>query len=526
MRGKWRRILEFGGLAIAVFVAGFAAGALVVYGLHKQHWLGDKEPRKPAAFSDVPEPKAGELAHRFRPRLQFDSGEHWRPLNVARVFQEGDHRFCEQAGHCKRLADELDLKRQADESSAFGKRSYIDLNGQRVDDYRGPEHCAERRLFDCGTRPRSAIYYHVTQSNQRYYVDYWWFLRFNNFERAGPEQACRTEVGRKQQACDEHEGDWEGVTVVTPPGTDSTADYVVYAAHKGTFRYTGAELGLSDAVTRPRVFVARGSHASYPQPCAKRSVGPFAGCKQPIALQGLEDLPEEPSDGTRPWGRNEENCPPNAVDSCLISLMQPPSYQDPRPWTVWTGLWGAGCEAVCRGAAGPASPRSPGLQPRYQTPWCSRQAGVFTCDGVALTCSDWLGPLVAAVACEPGRLADANRDPKRVEAGSLTIAVRGEARSRETTPGVVQTLGDPLKPGERVTVTGAAADIQVLLRAQKGPYVLDARFDDLGLDRRGRVDFVVEADDRDRPVIHVDPEGDPVEFQMRKIEQRPAGGGS
>src|SRR5207237_9261559 len=115
----------------------------------------------------------------------------------------------------------------------------------------------------------------------------------NNSYRSIPNFSCRTTFARENGICDEHEGDWEGVTAVTSPGDDTQLDYVVYAAHKGTFRYAASELHLESGTTRPYVYVARGSHASYPKPCSK-------SCSQPIALaaQGLVTLPESSFDGT------------------------------------------------------------------------------------------------------------------------------------------------------------------------------------------------------------------------------------
>jgi hypothetical protein len=476
------RILEFVGIPVAAFVIGVVIGGLFIYGLHKKHWLGDKEPREPAAFSEVPEPQAGDLAERFRPWLKFDSRELWRPLNVSRLLEErkdgaAAHRFCKrppaQRG-CASIESAADFRRQVGEASALGRATYIDLAGKRLGEY-GGRRCAS--LADCGGGPGSAIYYHVTESNDRFYIDYWWFLRFNNFYRSKPEKTCRSKAARDSGACDEHEGDWEGVTAVTPPGDDQKLDYVVYAAHTGTFRYAAAELGRHDE--RPDVYVARGSHASYPRRCEEKG---RRKCDQPIAFEGLATLPESSFDGKDDWKRNPEVCTPGTPNSCLLPL--PRTDSDPRAWTVWPGEWGAGCSDVCRGKPGPNSPRSPGLQARYQTPWCSTQGGVFTCDGRALKCSDWLGPLVAAAVCDPEVLANGLSDPSATQTESLAIKVRGEEASKETTPGVVQTLGAPLTAGENVTVRANGRRTQALLRAREGPFIVQARFDNLGLEEK------------------------------------------
>jgi hypothetical protein len=80
--------------AVIAFAVGFAAGAVLLFVLHLQHWLPGSQTRQLEAFSQVPEPQAGDLAERFRPWLLFDSGELWRPLNVSYLFDEGTLKFC------------------------------------------------------------------------------------------------------------------------------------------------------------------------------------------------------------------------------------------------------------------------------------------------------------------------------------------------------------------------------------------------------------------------------------------------
>jgi hypothetical protein len=40
----------------------------------------------------------------------------------------------------------------------------------------------------------------------------------------------------------------------------------------------------------------------------------------------------------------------------------------------------------------------------------------------------------------------------------------------------VQALGDPLAPGDELRVSGSGQGLQVLVRAQQGPYLVEARF--------------------------------------------------
>jgi hypothetical protein len=457
------RIRALRGTSVASFLIGFVVGAGLLFFLHQQHWLPNSGTRQVEPFSQVPDDLAGTLAARFRPWLKFDSAEPWRPLNVDYMFNEGTHRFCTREARgskCVPIHDAAAFNRLAGDAHA-GAATYVDIAGEDVTDYHGPAQC--RPLLDCDRGERSAIYYHVTESNNRFYVDYWWFLRFNHFPRSLPGFSCRSEFARKQSICDEHEGDWEGVTVVTRPEDNHHVDYVVYAAHKGTFRYSPSPKSLVDG-TRPIVYLAQGSHAAYPSDCA-------GTCHQPpeLAAAGLIDLPEGRYDGKSSWGRNADRCEPNAQGSCLQSLTR-------QHWTAWAGQWGAGCAGACGGAIDANSPRSPGVQARYQTPWCSSQNGLFTCDGRSLRCSDWLGPLVVAVACDPVLLTNGLRARNKVSRGQLALVIGGRSNSGASVPGVVQALGHPLRPGSKLEVVSDGANTEILVRAAQRAVVTEDRF--------------------------------------------------
>jgi len=492
VRRAWERVAELGGAGLVVFALGLVVGGLIVFGWHQANRQTPHDTPTPIAFSDVAESQAAELAARFRPWLLFDRGEPWRPLDVSAFLDEGNHRFCTRVAGpdaCTPIRTAADFVALAQPAAAAGPATYLDIAGRRLDDYAGPEDCTPP-LKDCGSGARSAIYYHATQSNDRFYVDYWWFLRFNHFARSDPAISCRIGATRTNGVCDEHEGDWEGVTVVTPPDDDRHVDYVVYAAHKGTFRYAAATLQLHDG-TRPVVYVADGSHASYPAPCR-------SGCHQPpgLAVDGLVTLPEGDTDGSRPWARDGDACVANRPGSCLQSLTA-------QPWPLWPGQWGAGCGDACGDNPGASSPRSPALQPRYQAPWCSTQGGAFTCDSRALRCGDWLGPQVVLVACDPAVLSRSQRASDALATGHLGLVVGGSERSQETTPGVVQALGAPLRPGESATVVADGPATQILVRSVQDGVVAEDRFAQLGASAGKRITITVAAG-ADAPVVHAD----------------------
>lgn len=485
MRGDHPKLVR----GVLLFAAAVVVAVIAFVG--GWHARGDSSASTPTpdggrAFAPVEGREAAALASRFRPWLKFDSDERWRPLSIAGLLAERApdgrplHEFCirspEGEDECKPVGDVAQLDGLIAENGAVGSSTYLDIHGNgNADEYIAPDRsaaCERSGLYDCGEGPGSAIYYHVVSSNERFYIDYWWFLRFNHFGLT----SCST---GSSGICDEHEGDWEGVTLVTAPGSEDRLDYVVYAAHKGTFRYPAQQLEEEDG--RPVVYVADGSHASYPQACSAAIV-----CSQPNKIEGVS-LPETSVNGRRSWARNGEACPPGARGSCLLPL--PDAEPGQAVWTTWAGLWGETCGKRCN-APHPQSPASPGLQTRFQQPWCSSQEGATTCDSVAPGCNDWLGPQVAVLACNPSAIAAGLRTPEELPSGGLTLSVARAGRKRRvsaTTRGVVQALGPPLLPGSTVTISDAGSSTQVLLRARRGDVLLEARFEPFETSAAGRV---------------------------------------
>src|SRR5829696_3451869 len=200
----------------------------------------------PAAGA-APPPDDQALALRLRPRLLFDSGERWRPLDVDRFLAEPGHLACPPAGApCTPLADVAQLTPAVD---------HLDLRGDGPADAGGP----------------SVVYAHVTRERARVAIDYWWFLRYNAY------------------SLDRHEGDWEGATVIANPAGTRVLE-VHLAAHADVWRYGADVTRIVDG--RVAVFVARGSHAAYPRRCARH-------CRQTGGA-----LPEARFDGGRSWVGN------------------------------------------------------------------------------------------------------------------------------------------------------------------------------------------------------------------------------
>lgn len=312
-----------------------------------------REPAEPVPVETGTPAEDAALARLFRPILRFDSQEPWRPLNIDRFVAETfrdpptRHLVCPEQGACRPIGSTADLTTGA---------ARLDLRGQRSDgaDQQAPPGPGCPRsgvVLDCES-DASAIYYSVTRQDRRVFIDYWWFLRYNHFPLpVGPRGPCGGRPTPKSQ----HEGDWEGVTVVTKFGKPQELDYVIYSAHGHGFRYRRLSF---EAKKRPEVYVACGSHAGYPRPCAKRR-----GCRQTKACRPnpcrspLSLIAEAPADGMSGWHRNlDADC--FKATPCLLPFPSDERSAAPSGWTSWLGRWG-----------NKGGPRSPARQGRFIDPW-------------------------------------------------------------------------------------------------------------------------------------------------------------
>lgn len=465
------------------------------------------------------------LAERFRPILRLDQSELWRPLAIPELLserpdgQEGNL-LCENINllpdQCNPLWEQTALP--ADDSF------YLDLNGRGEGPaarYRAPdsrrENCNafDAGLRDCNEGPSSALYWHAVSgpdSEPYLFLDYWFYYRYNDAPSWDPDDpdASDSLAGH----IDDHESDWEGMTVAVDDQEDPvTFEYVAFAQHEGAPRRYLRDLlrcDSSDAVgscgpwysptgERVHAFVASGSHATYPADCFD--------CEQDGPSSSLSDAAEGPSRGNRRWGNNDD---PTAL------VQFPPS--NANEWVDWRGFWGP--DPDLPGQRGHV--RSPGARAgssgdRFHEPWEVEHVlcGQFErlCDRGALkkgravassareafgACVPWFGSGINAVACDPGALAQALSERTLGQQGSISAEVR--TRDEEaigTAPGLAQSLGDPLGAGDSITLGGTAPNGSVvLLRASRADRRYQVAFDSLELSGEGAA--TVEANARGR----------------------------
>ena len=305
------------------------------------------------------------VAERFRPLLFFDSGERRFPLDVQDAIADDRVQICRKA-----VGD--------DNCALVESAELIDENQDYLELEEAPG-------TPRGGNDTSAVYYHVTrpEADGLVYVDYWWFYS-RNPSPVADKVFCGPGLRTPPFTCQEHAGDWEGLTMVLAPCTDcepvgdeSLAPVEVrYGQHEHVVAYDWSEVllplwsalsvpgaaaiaetwrdvvlpAIADAGDRAVAFVARNSHASYPSPC-------FGGCKQET-----RDLPEAVHDGTVSWAHNEE------CEECVKPLPLT-AAGEPALWNAFPGRWGeqhcilAGAYCDLSGA-----PRGPSFQRRYQDP--------------------------------------------------------------------------------------------------------------------------------------------------------------
>ena len=432
------------------------------------------------------------IAATFEPVLRFDNSEKQRPLNVDTFLAEGGHLICDGSS-CSPIATSSDLLRHNTASS------YIDVAGRvqggSAAAYHSPNPtCTATGLADCDSGPASSIYYRVsgpyasasTGSTGYTFIDYWFFYRFNDF-------ASRI---------DQHEGDWEAVTVAPAAGNvndPATFDFAGFSQHGHFATYLRSNLSCqasSSAIPpstgtcdpqakRLAVMVAHGSHANYPKACSENIT--MVSCRSSFS----ELNRERGYDGSKQWG--------NAYNpGALLAL----PLEQRLGWSDWAGTWGKAADGWCNPTATSSSPCPAPASPLQQSVGleCSDLDNLFGCDYAgpraasvgrerrpvyrspglaAASCSSWLGAGVTAVVCNPAELRRAIIAGDLGEREGRTLGVPGSGRHGAVARGVVQLVGSPVRPRQEVTIrgpVGKGTELLLRVRDKRHHRILNARY--------------------------------------------------
>lgn len=328
------------------------------------------------------------LAIAHRPVLLFDRAEPFPlPLSVNALFGEERVTLCDDRGVSTECGDQplgnprelrsgdthlrLDLREvgvlrtraERDRADAMAKAPTGGREGPSVPPPGSPTP---------SPTGVSAIYFHPVSVDRGrkhlLYLDYWWYLPGNPVD-VGGGALCGAGLVIPGITCQSHESDWEGLTVVVDRTQAKSKDGVVavlYAQHDSVVRYPWQRLRERwrasdvtrvlpqiDVAGRPLAFVAKGTHASYPEPCPHR-------CKQVVSNFG-----EGSHRGNRGWiGNDDEEC----KSRCLLALPTTEGGERPALWNAYTGQWG---ERHCRFTFycdSGSPPTAPGNQDRYKDP--------------------------------------------------------------------------------------------------------------------------------------------------------------
>jgi hypothetical protein len=238
-------------------------------------------------------PAAGalQLATKYAPVLRLAAGERYRPLRLEdyltkTVLRSGSPPHG-TLGQAQPTLFSLPV------TSA---PTYLDIRDAEPNAHASRYPSIEQQLELA--QPRPTVYFHLAYQPAagRVALEYWLLYLYNDFY-------------------DEHEADWEGVTVVLENGAPLGA---TYSQHQG--RKWIPWSSLSATAGHPVVYVARGSHAEYP----KAGSYSIRVC----------------------WTRYGRHCAPTPrVDEAGGggSIVTPTAYDlQPFAGTGFTGSWGSG----------------------------------------------------------------------------------------------------------------------------------------------------------------------------------------
>jgi hypothetical protein len=194
------------------------------------------------------------LLERHRPRLRYDSHEVY--------FADSAAEWTDSAGQTLRrgaqgavLAETPDSPPTPLLSLAFlGPERYADATAVDGEDliscpYR--DYAERARTLHAQPRYANRAYGRAAVgSDERAWLQYWFFYFYNDFELLGDEFPAGL-----------HEGDWEMIQLRLD-AAGQAPDLAVYAKHKRADARPWDQVELIDGL-RPVVYVARGSHAAY-----------------------------------------------------------------------------------------------------------------------------------------------------------------------------------------------------------------------------------------------------------------------
>ena len=189
-----------------------------------------------------------ELLERYKPFLKYDSHEPY--------FADSAAEWTDNPGNALKRADGTVLATAENGLNLgfLGPTYGPNAAAAKTDVISNPsrDYAKQARTLHADAKYANRVYGHVADDAGDQWLQYWFFYFYNDYNRIGSFLGAGL-----------HEGDWEMIQVRLRAGAP---DLAVYCQHKGATSRDWRQVDRLPGTSRPIVYAARGSHASYFEP--------------------------------------------------------------------------------------------------------------------------------------------------------------------------------------------------------------------------------------------------------------------
>jgi hypothetical protein len=188
------------------------------------------------------------LLEQYKPFLKYDSHEPY--------FADSAAEWTDNPGNLLKRADGTVLATAENGLSLgfLGPTYGPNAAAAKTDVISNPsrDYAKQARRLHVEEKYANRVYGHVADDGGDQWLQYWFFYFYNDYNLIGSFLGAGL-----------HEGDWEMIQVRLRGGAP---DLAVYCQHKGATSRDWRQVDRLPGTSRPIVYVARGSHASYFEP--------------------------------------------------------------------------------------------------------------------------------------------------------------------------------------------------------------------------------------------------------------------
>jgi len=189
-----------------------------------------------------------ELLEQYKPFLKYDSHEAY--------FADSAAEWTDNPGNTLKRADGTVLATAENGLNLgfLGATYGPNAAAAKTDVISNPsrDYAKQARRLHADAKYANRVYGHVADEAGDQWLQYWFFYFYNDYNLIGSFLGAGL-----------HEGDWEMIQVRLRGGAP---DLAVYCQHKGATSRDWRQVDRLPGTSRPIVYVARGSHASYFEP--------------------------------------------------------------------------------------------------------------------------------------------------------------------------------------------------------------------------------------------------------------------